>query len=107
MFTFQKIIKLGRRSAPIPHRRLSLLSHLSKALAAVNGAIGLGLKRNLCLTAASGAGSGKELTRTAGSILAGITASLAALGLVLEAALCIELLLTGGENELVTTLFAN
>ena len=40
------------------------------------------------------------------AVLAGVTAGLAALGLVLEAALRIELLLTGGENELFAALFA-
>jgi len=84
-----------------------LLSHLSEALAAVDGTIGLGLKGNLRLSAACGADSGKELTRAAGRILACVTAGLAALGLVLEATLCVELLLTGGENEFFATLFAN
>ena len=88
-------------------RRLGLLSHLSEALAAVDGAIGLGLEGNLCLAAACCADSGKELTGTTGSVLASVTAGLAALGLILEATLCVEFLLTGGENELFTTLFAN
>ena len=92
----------------LPNSRLSaLLSHLSKALAAVNRTIRLGLERNLCLAAAGSADSGVELTGTAGGVLASVTASLAALGLVLEAALCIELLLTGSENEFVTAFFAN
>ena len=86
---------------------LTLVAHLSEALAAVNGTIGLGLEGNLCLTAATGASSGEELTGATGAVLAGITAGLAALGLVLEAALCVELLLTGGENEFVAALFAN
>ena len=86
---------------------LGLLSHLSEALAAVNGTIGLGLKGNLCLTAACCANCGKELTGTACCVLASVTASLAALGLILEAALCIEFLLTCGEHELLTTFFAN
>ena len=84
-----------------------LLSHLSKALAAVDGTVGLGLKGNLGLAAAGSASGSEELPGTAGSVLAGITAGLAALGLILEAALCVELLLTGGENELFTALFAN
>ena len=83
------------------------LAHLSEALAAVNGAIGLGLEGNLGIAAASSTGSGEVLTRTAGSSLAGVTAALAALGLVLEAALSVELLLAGGENEFVAALFAH
>ena len=53
------------------------------------------------------AGGGEELTGAAGGVLAGVTAGLAALGLILEAALSIELLLTGGENELLAAFFAN
>ena len=86
---------------------LTLVTHLSEALAAENGTVGLGLEGNLCLAAATCAGSGEELTGATGSVLASVTASLAALGLVLEAALCVELLLTGGENEFVAALFAN
>ena len=85
---------------------LALFTHLSEAVAAVNGTVGLGLEGHLGFAAATGAGSGEELTGATGSVLAGITACLAALGLVLEAALCVELLLAGGENELVAALFA-
>jgi hypothetical protein len=87
--------------------QLALVAHLSEALAAENGTIGLGLEGHLGLAAAAGAGSGEELTGTTGGVLASVTASLAALGLVLEAALCVEFLLTGGENEFVAALFAN
>ena len=87
--------------------KLALVAHLSEALAAEHGTVGLGLEGNLSLAAATCAGSGEELTGATGSVLASITASLAALGLVLEAALCVELLLTGGEHELVAALFAN
>ena len=87
--------------------QLALCAHLSEALAAENGTVGLGLEGNLCLAAATCAGSGEELTGTTGSVLAGVTACLAALGLVLEAALCVEFLLTCGENEFVAALFAN
>ena len=87
--------------------KLAFCLHLSEALAAEYGTVGLGLKGNLGLAAAACAGSGVEFTGTAGSVLAGVTAGLAALGLVLEAALCVEFLLTGGENEFVATLFAN
>ncbi len=81
--------------------------HLCKAIAAVNRTIVSGLEGNSCLAAASSAGSGEELTGSAGSVLASITASLAALGLILEAALCVEFLFAGGENKLSTALFAN
>ena len=90
-----------------PIIQLALLAHLGEALAAVNGTIGLGFKGNLGLAAAGSASSGEVLTRTTGSSLAGIAAALAALGLILEAALRIELLLAGGENELLTALLAN
>ena len=86
---------------------LALVTHLSEALAAEHGTVGLGLEGNLGLAAAVGAGSGEELTGATGSILASVTAGLAALGLVLEAALCVESLLTSGEHELVAALFAN
>ena len=99
--------KQGRSSCPAVHLQLTVSAHLSEALAAENRTVGLGLEGNLGLAAATGASSGEELTGTAGSVLASITASLAALGLVLEAALCVELLLTGGEYELVAALFAN
>ena len=88
-------------------RELAVSLHLSEALAAENGAIGLGLEGNLCVAAAASAGSSEEFTGAAGSVLAGITAVLASLGLVLETALCVECLLTSGEHELVAAVFAN
>jgi hypothetical protein len=84
-----------------------LLSHLREALAAVDRTVRLRLKRNSGLAAAGSAGSGEILAGATGSGLAGITAGLAALGLVLEAALRVELLLTGSEHELFAALFAN
>ena len=86
---------------------LAVSLHLSEALAAENGTVGLGLEGNLCLTTATSAGSGEELTGATGSVLASVTAGLAALGLVLEAALCVEFLLTSGEGEFLATLCAN
>ena len=77
---------------------------LGEAIAAVDRTVRLGLKGNLA--AAGGAGSREVLTGAASGVLARVTAGLAALGLVLEAALRIKLLLTGGENELVAALFA-
>ena len=99
--------KQGRISCPVVHLQLAVCAHLSEALAAENRTVGLGLEGNLGLAAATGAGSSEELTGTTGSILASVAAGLAALGLVLETALCVELLLTGGENELVAALFAS
>ena len=87
--------------------QLALAAHLSEALAAEHGTVGLGLEGNLCLAAATGASSSEELTGATGGVLASVTASLAALGLVLEAALCVEFLLTCGENEFIAALFAN
>ena len=85
----------------------AVLTHLGEAVAAIHGTIGLGLEGNLGLAAAGSTDSGEILTGTAGSVLASVAAGLAALGLVLEAALSIELLLTGGENEFLATLFSN
>ena len=87
--------------------KLAFVAHLSEALAAENRTIGLGLEGNLSLATATSAGSSEELTGTTGSILASVTAALAALGLVLEATLSVESLLTSGEHELIAALFAN
>jgi len=78
-----------------------------KALAAVNRSVGLGFKRNPRFISAFGADSGEELSRASGGGFTRVAALLAALGLVLESALGIELLLTRGENELFSALFAN
>ena len=86
---------------------LAVLAHLGEALAAVDGAIGLGLEGNTSFAAAVGADSSEIFSGATGSILASVTASLAALGLVLEASLSVEFLLTGGEHELVATFLAN
>ena len=84
-----------------------VLAHLSEALAAIHGSVGLGLKGDLCFATASSAGSGEILSGATGGILSSVTASLAALGLILEASFSIEFLLTGGKHELVATVFAN
>ena len=85
----------------------AVLSHLGEAVAAVNRTIALRLEGNLGLAAAGSAGSGEILTGTTGSVLACVAAGLAALRLILEASLSIELLLAGSENELLATFFAN
>ena len=87
--------------------RSAVLAHLREALAAVDRTIGLRLEGNTSLAAAVGADSGEVLSRAAGSILASVTAGLAALGLILEASLRIELLLTGGEHEFGAAFLAN
>ena len=61
-----------------------VLTHLGEAVAAENGTVGLGLEGNLGFAAAASAGSGEELTGATGSVLASVTAGLAALGLVLD-----------------------
>ena len=81
-------------------------AHFGKALAAVHRPIGLRLERHLGLSAAGCTNSRKILARTTGGVLTGITAGLAALGLVLETALSVKLLLTSGEHELLPALFA-
>ena len=86
---------------------LLLFLHLGKALAAVYGAVSLGLKGNLSFLAASCAGCGEELSGAVALLLTSIAASLAALGLVLEAALCVELLLSCCEYELCSAFLAN
>ena len=83
------------------------LSHLCKAIRAVNRAVGLGLKRNSSLLAACSAHCGVVLTGATLSVLASVAASLAALGLVLETSLSIELLLASGKGELCAALFAD
>ena len=87
--------------------KLAFSTHLSEALAAEYGTVGLGLEGNLCLATATGASSGEELTGATGAVLASVTAGLAALGLILEATLCVEFLLASSENEFVAALFAN
>ena len=82
-------------------------THLGEALAAIDRAVSLRLKGHLGLAAAGGTHSGEVLAGATGSGLAGIAAGLAALGLILEAALCVKFLLTCGEHELLTTFFAN
>ena len=85
---------------------LALLFHLCEAIAAVDRSVRLGLEGNSRLAAAGSAGGYEILTRSAGSVLTSVTAGLAALGLILEAALGIEFLLASGENEFSAAFFA-
>lgn len=95
-------------ASPFSNRRVLalLLAHLGKALTAVDGTVGLGLERNLRLSAAPSADRREVLTGTAGSRLAGVAAGFAALRLILEAALGIEFLLTSGKHKLLATFLA-
>ena len=81
--------------------------HLRKAITAVHRTIALRLERHSGLAAAGSASGSEELAGTTDSILASIAAGFATLGLILETALCIELLLAGRENKLIAALFAN
>ena len=79
-----------------------------EALAAVYGTILSRLEGNLSGLSAFGADGIVHLARTAGSTagFTGLTASLAAGGLILESFFGIEFLFTGSENELSATVFA-
>lgn len=97
----------GIRSDAARLEESAVLSHLGKALTAVHRTIGLGLKGDAGFPATGSAGGSEELSGGTGCVLASVTAGLATLGLVLEASLSVEFLLTGGKNELVAALFAN
>lgn len=82
-----------------------------EAIAAIDRAVVARLERNLAVFSACGADSVKHLTvRTTSAavrvVLACITAGLATLGLVIETLFCVELLLSGGECELLSTVLA-
>jgi hypothetical protein len=78
----------------------------SKALAAIYSLTLGGVERNLAFLTAVCTNSREHLSCALCTVLAGITACLASLGLVLEALLCIEFLLTGGEHEIVAAILA-
>ena len=80
--------------------------HLGEALTAINRAVLTRLERNLAGFAAGCTNCIKHLAGSLVGLLAGVTALLAALGFILESAGCVEFLLTGGENEFLTTFFA-
>lgn len=88
------------------HTRLVLL-HFCEALAAINGTTVGGLEGNLRLAAARRANGSILLTLLSGCILSGVTAFLAALGLVLEALAGIEFLLACGEDKFFAAIFAS
>ena len=76
-----------------------LASLLCEALAAKNGSVLLGLKGNSSYAAAYCAGSVIESSCALTGILSCVAASLASLGLVYKALLCVELLFACGEYE--------
>jgi hypothetical protein len=77
-----------------------------EALAAINGSVAGGLECELCLTAALATGSDKVLTLASLSILFLVAASLAALGLILEALFSVESLFAGCEYKLRSAISA-
>ena len=80
---------------------------LLKALAAVNGSVIAGLERNLRGFSTFRANCIKHFTLAATLILAGSTAGFAAYGFVLESFFRVELLFTGGKDELRTAILAH
>jgi hypothetical protein len=80
--------------------------HLGEAFAAVYRAIFTGLEGNAGFAAAASAGGSEHFTFGAGGILAGVTAGLAALGLVYKASFSVEFLFAGGEYKFVAAFFA-
>ncbi len=84
-----------------------LLLHLSIAFAAIYGSVVAGLERNLSFLAASCTGSGEKLSLRLSGVLSCVTAGLASLRLVLEALLCIELLLASGEYKLFAAILTD
>lgn len=81
-------------------------TNLCKAVTAVNRTVAARLERELCLSAALGAGRGKELTLRTRCVLALVAAGLTSLRLVLEAVICVKFLLAGGEHELLAAISA-
>lgn len=85
-----------------------LLSRTScfEAFTAVNGSVTGGLESKLCLAAALRAGCDEILTLTSLCVLLFVTASLAALRLILEALFSVELLLARCEYKFLSAISA-
>ena len=98
---------MPRRIVAAYKTELAVFLHLCKAIAAIDGAVGLGFKGNSCFLAASSADCGEIFAGAVGGVFTSIAAGLAALRLVLETTFGIEFLLTGGENEFLATALAN
>ena len=88
-------------------KELFLAFHFCIALAAINRTILSGFERNFCFAAAGSAGGGVHFFLGFDFVFACIAALFATLGLVNEAALCIEFLFAGGESELFSAFFAH
>ena len=109
----------GRSGTPRQNKKTALAVFLSgailavlssvKALAAVYGTILTGLERNLTFLATGCTDCSVHLTlaSVAACCLAGITAGLAAKGLVGKALLSVELLLSCSEGELLSAILAD
>ena len=87
------------------HARL-LSASCREALAAINRSVARGLERNLARLAAFRADGVEHFSLFATGVLSLRTAVLASLGFVLESLFRIELLLAGGEHELVAAFLA-
>jgi len=88
--------------------RSSLCAMGGKALAAVDRAVASGLEGNLSGLSAGSADDIKHFPRTVGTAgLPGLTAGFAAGGLILEAFFRVEFLLSCGENEFRSAVFAH
>ncbi len=86
---------------------LSVFLHFLEAGTAVYRSVVGRLEDDLCFAAALCANGGEVFTRSPAGVLLSVTASLAALGLVLEAFLFVQSLLACGEYELCAALLAN
>jgi len=84
----------------------SVTASCGKAFTAVNGLAFGRIEGHFASFSAVSADSIKHLSGASRSGLACIAAGFASLGLVLEALLCIEFLLTGGEHEIIAAFFA-
>ncbi len=102
------LYKSGHSEKAVPQIIYKLFFvHLSKALAAINCSAFLGLERNLSLTAAGSTGSCIHNSFSSAGILSCVTASLASLGLVYKAFLCVEFLLACGEDKFISAFLTN
>ncbi len=104
------IYKLKIKALLVYNRIITVLlsrSSCFEALAAINGSVAGRLECKLSLAAALTASSDKVLTLASFSILFLVAASLAALGLVLEALFSVESLFACCKYELLTAISAD
>ena len=103
---YKKRCTVSRTSFSVSNEERLVASSGCEALAAVYS-LALGrIEGNLAFLTAVSTDGGEHLARTLRTVLASITACLATLGLVLEALLSVEFLLTGGEHEIVAAILA-